>query len=620
VTKRYTGHASEQKGRLMKNLAEFVAFLRERHPGEPLAHEGATDRCVACGAMLDGSELYDRYRVCPNCHFHYTIAARERIRLLVDTGSFRETQRALISIDPISFSGQVSYRRRIFEEQRRTGLSDAIVTGTATIRGRRLVLAVIDFRFLGGSIGCVVGEKLTLAFELGARKKLPVLVVVASGGTRMQEGLLSLAQVAKTAAAAERLAGARVPLITLLANPTIGAAYAGFVSLSDVILAEPGAIVGYGTTRAVEAASGGHLPPGAHTAESHLAHGLLDQIVDRVHQRDFLSALLDLMGARYRLTSTGSQPHPGGAAPPVAAWNTVQLARHEQRPTALDYIGRMTANFIELHGDRMHGDDRTIVCGLGQLGGETVVILGQERNGSDRQHGAIGPEGFRKARRAMQLAAKLRLPLITLIDTHGAAADLRAEEHGLGNAIAGCMATASMLPVPVIAAVIGEGGSEAGIAFGVANRLLMMENAIFSPVSPESAATILYRDPTRVESAATALRLTAADCLKLGVVDAIVPEPVGGAHRDHDEAARELKVAIVRELIQVQGESPADLVKHRYAKLRGLGQYSNYLGETVAHEFGEIGGAVGRRAASIVSRLRRQREAAQTSDEGMLVP
>ncbi|MGI8549878.1 MAG: carboxyl transferase domain-containing protein [Dehalococcoidia bacterium] len=606
---------------MMKNLAEFLASIRERHPDERLGPEGKPDVCVSCGESLAGSELYEHYRVCPSCHFNFTIGARERIGWLVDAGSFHETHRALISIDPLSFSGQTAYRQRIYEEQRRTGLTDAIVTGTATIHGRPFVLAVIDFRFLGGSIGCVVGEKLTLALELGARKKLPVVLVVASGGTRMQEGLLSLAQVAKSAAATERLGAAHVPLIALLANPTIGAAYAGFASLSDIILAEPGAIVGYATTRAVEQSSGGHLPQGAHTAESHLEHGLIDQIVDRRHQRDFLSALLDMLASNYRLMATGVAPRATTPAPSVPAWNTVQLARHEQRPTALDYIGRMATSFIEVHGDRMQSDDPAVVCGLGQLGGETVVFLGQQRRLDGGKYRPIGPEGFRKARRAMLLAAKLRLPLISLIDAPGAATSLQAEEHGLGNAIAQCLATASSLPVPVISVVIGEGRSEAAMAFGIANRLLMMEHAILTPVSPESAASILYRDPGRAEAAASALRLTAADCANLGVVDAIIPEPVGGAHTDHDEAARELKASLLRELTQIQMEKPSSLIKSRYRKLRGMGQYSNYIGVTVAREVSELGGAVGRRASAIVSRIRRQPEIhAQNSDERLLIP
>jgi acetyl-CoA carboxylase carboxyl transferase subunit beta len=603
----------------MKNLTDFFAGLREHRSDDSVDEDRTLEDCINCGTTVAESEAFQRFGVCPNCGFHYTIPAQQRVELLVDSGSFRETQRNLISIDPLSFAGQASYRHRIFEEQRRTGLTDAILTGTATIRGEPLVLAVIDFRFLGGSLGCVVGERLTSALELAARKKLPAVVVVASGGIRLQEGLLSLAQVAKTAAAAERLATAHLPLISLLANPTIGAAYAGFVGLSDVILAEPGAIVGYATTRALEESSGGHLPPGAHSAESQFAHGLIDQIVTREHQRDFLAALLTMLASSFHVTSTRDPARGVVPATHPPAWNTVQLARHAQRPTALEYIGRMSTSFIELHGDRMEGDDGSVVCGFGQLGGESVVFIGQER-----QHGRpanIGPQGFRKARRAMRLAGKLGLPLISLIDTAGASVDLASEEHGLGDAMASCLATAAALPVPTIGVIIGEGGSEAALACGVTNRLLMMENAIFQPVAPEIAASILYRDAGRASEAAAALRMTAADCVRLGVVDGVIPEPTRGAHASHDEAARELKQAILRELTAIQGEKPGELVKQRYRKLRNTGRYSNYLGVKVRQEVSEIGDVVGKRAAAIVSRIRHPRSGqGENSSEGLLIP
>ena len=281
----------------------------------------------------------------------------------------------------------------------------------------------------------------------------------------------------------------------------------------------------------------------------------------------------------------------------------------------------MSPGFIELHGDRVEGDDPAVVCGVGQLGGESVLFLGHER---PQGHGAeirIKPEGFRKARRAMLLAAKLRLPLISLIDTSGAAVDLEAEQHGQGNAMAACFATAASLPVPTVAVIIGEGGGEAALAFGVANRLLMMENAIFMPVSPESAASILYRDPGRAQSAAEALRLTARDCARLGLVDGVIPEPFGGAHTSHEEAAREVRLAILRELTAIQTIPGRTLVKLRYRKLRKIGRYSNYIGVKVTQEVGDFGKAVTRGAATLVSRLRRRRATPVASgDESLLIP
>jgi acetyl-CoA carboxylase carboxyl transferase subunit beta len=460
---------------------------------------------------------------------------------------------------------------------------------------------------------------LTQALELAARRKLPALVIVASGGVRIQEGLLSLVQIAKTVAAAERLSAAGLPLISLLANPTIGGAYAGFVGISDVILSEPGAIVGYATTRALEQSYGGHLPEGSQTAEFQLEHGLIDRIVDRSQQHDFLAALLAMLDSSYRLTATRNRGR--APAPPdvPAPWNQVQLARHEQRPTAREYIGRITTTFIEIRGDRIEGDDPAVVCGIGQLGGESVVLIGQER-----QHGraaTIRPEGFRKARRAMLLAQKLGLPVISLVDTAGAAIDVVSEQHGLGNALATCISTASALRVPSIGVIIGEGGSEAALAFGVVNRLLMMEHAVYTPVSPEIAASILYRDAGQAETAAAALRLTAADCARLGIVDGIITEPVGGAHAQHAEAARDLKQAILQELTAIQGESPRSLANQRYRRHRNLGRYGNYVGERLRQQVGTLGETVRVRATNLLSKARRHEEPqSEGSDESALIP
>ncbi len=530
----------------MRNLADLLALFIGHRKEEKGVASPQGDSCLFCGRDLSRSALYQRYRVCEGCRFHYSLPARQRIELLADPGSFKEVNRHLISLDPLSFSGRLSYRKRIFEAQKRTGMTEAMVTGTCTIDGNPTVIAVLDFGFLGGSMGCVVGEKVALAFELAAKKRLPVVTVVASGGTRMQEGVLSLMQVAKTAAAARKLDSRNLPFISILANPTTGSVYASFANMGDVIIAEPKALIGFAPLRVVEQTTGRPLPEGSHTAESHLEHGMVDQVVDRTKLRELISVLLELLGSRYRLTARKKEKsHPVVPQSGGSAWQTVKLARHQQRPTALDYIGRMTSNFVEFHGDRSYGDDRAVVCGVADLSGEAVVIIGQERS---HNQGRAYPEGFRKAQRAMELAAKFGLPLVTLIDTPGAYPGLEAEERGVGNAIATTLSLMADLPTPVVSAIIGEGGSEGALALGVADRILMMENAIYSVISPEGAASILYRDVEKAEEVAPALKLTAHDCKELGVVDVVVPEPEGGAHSNPDEAARQLKNFLVREI------------------------------------------------------------------------
>jgi acetyl-CoA carboxylase carboxyl transferase alpha subunit len=317
---------------------------------------------------------------------------------------------------------------------------------------------------------------------------------------------------------------------------------------------------------------------------------MIDSVVERTRLRDLLATLLDLLSSQYRVTLRRKYgPYPPIVPQRESAWQSVQLARHAERPTSLDYIGRITTSFFELHGDRYYGDDDSVVCGLGDIGGQVVVIVAQEPGqGEHGNSGRVYPEGFRKAQRAMHLAGKFMIPLITLIDTPGAYPGLEAEERGVGNAIAQCLALMSDLPTPIVSAIIGEGGSEGALAFGVADRILMMENAIFSVIPPERAAVLLYRDASRAEEVAPALRLTAEDCKELGVVDELIPEPRGGAHVAPDEAARQLKKFLLNELIQMQGVSTAKLIKARYAKIRAMGRYSSRISVAISRDRSEL--------------------------------
>jgi acetyl-CoA carboxylase carboxyl transferase subunit beta len=566
-----------------------------------------------CDAGLADSEPFAQYRVCPVCRFHYSMTARERITTLADPGTFREINRSVTSLDPLSFSSRVPYKQRLFRDQRRTGLTEAAVTGTCAIGGSPVVLIVLDFGFMGGSMGCVVGEKVALAMEHAAKRRSPVVAVVTSGGARIQEGALSLMQMAKTSIAANQLDAKGLPFISVLANPSTGQAYASFANLADIILAEPAAIVGFAPMRVIKESSDLPLPGGSHTAETHLEHGMLDSIVDRAQLRELLAVLLDLLTSQYKLTARRKAQSLAGEAPRPQAWDSVKLARHKSRPTCLDYIGRIVTNFVELHGDRLFGDDGAMVCGLGHLGGQTVVIVGQERGrGGDtveRHEGRTSPEGFRKAQRALRLAAKFDVPLITLIDTPGPYPSLDAEERGLGNAIATTMAEMAGHKGPSIAVIIGEGGSEGALALAVANRVLMMENAIYSIISPEDAAGLIYQDEGRADEVAESLKLTAQDCKELGIVDVVVQEPPRGAHTNHDEAARQLRRVLLQEMADLQTMSQRRILAERYKKFRKMGEYSSHFRAAITREVDALQGLV----ATGVKRITRRR--AKTPEE-----
>lgn len=260
------------------------------------------------------------------------------------------------------------------------------------------------------------------------------------------------------------------------------------------------------------------------------------------------------------------------------SWERVQLARHPKRPHSLDYIQKLFANFHELHGDRAFGDDHAIVAGMGWFEGRPVMIVAQEKGRDTKQKilrnfGCPRPEGYRKALRLMELAAKFNRPIITLLDTQGAWPGKDAEERGQGEAIAYNLREMSRLGVPVIVFVIGEGGSGGALALGVGNRIYMLENAVYSVISPESCAAIIYRDSGKAPQAAAALKMTAPDLLELGLIDGIVPEPGEGAHSDPDGAAESLAVYLRAALDQLARVSPRELIEERYDKFRRMGAF-----------------------------------------------
>ena len=261
-------------------------------------------------------------------------------------------------------------------------------------------------------------------------------------------------------------------------------------------------------------------------------------------------------------------------------WQITQIARHPMRPYTLDYVGFVIAGFQELHGDRMFADDRSIIAGIGKIDQRNVALIGHQKGRNTREKlrrnfGMPKPEGYRKAQRVMKLAEKFGLPIVTLIDTPGAYPGVDAEERGQSEAIARSLSVMIALRVPVITAVIGEGGSGGALAIGVCDRLIMMEYSTYSVISPEGCASILWKSPDKAPEAAAAMKITSADLKKLGLVDEIVPEPLGGAHRDHEQAAAHLNASLVRHLEEVSSWTIPELLGKRYERLQSFGQFQN---------------------------------------------
>ena len=568
---------------MVRKLSSLLRILLSSNQAQTQIHQAEIDlreSCLVCGIVLIDSPLYKQFRVCPGCKFHYGLSARDRIHSLIDPGSFKEINRSIAAIDPTSSSSKSTYNARFSADQRRTGLYEAIVTGVCSIGGSSATLIVLDFGFMGGSISSVVGEKAALAFEHAAKRKLPVVAVLTSGGSRVNEGLLSLLQMGKITVSSERFSEKKLPLISVLANPTTGQAFASLANLADITLAEPGAIIGFSTARAIKESGTRSNQLTISNAESQLSNGMIDTIIDRTELNETLATLLDLTNPEFRLSYRKKTKRNQTPLPKQRAWQSVGLARHTKRPTSIDYINRIVLNFFELKGDRASGEDPAIVGGLGHLGGQTVMIIGQERGGENNDalnDGMTSPAGFRKAVRLMKLAEKFEIPVITLIDTPGPNQGASSEIGGLGSSIASTMSVMASLNVPTIAAIIGQGGSEGALALAIADRVLMMQNAIYTAMAPEEAADLMFDKSTSNEEVAESLRLTAADCLELNMVDEIVGEPITAAHESPDAAARQLRRIILTHLTDIGNWSNFRRSRRRYRKFRQIGEFTKNI-------------------------------------------
>ncbi len=572
-------------------------------------------KCPSCETMLFNKQLDKALRVCPTCGHHFRLSAATRLAQLLDPGTWAERDAGLLSVDRLGFVDQKPYPERLEAAQTATGMRDAAVWGTGAIGGRRVAICVMDFGFMGGSMGAVVGEKVTRAAEAALESRLPLIVVSASGGARMQEGTLALMQLAKTLAALERLRAAGVPFLSILSDPTTGGVFASFASVGDVNIAEPDALIGFAGSRVSAGTIAQELPVGFQRSEFLFDHGFIDRVVARPELRDELAHLLDLLPVRepdngavngaldveavgFRPFSflsslaervadrapTDGLPAPRTDAIPAgdprdAVWARVQLARNLARPRTLEFAAAMTDGFVELHGDRLFGDDAAMVTGLARIDGRRVAIVGQQK-GDDtdenirRNFGMPHPEGYRKAMRIMELAERFGLPIITFVDVPGAHPGPESEERGIAEAIARSIGLMSRLRTPIVTVITGEGGSGGALAIAVGDVVIALENAVYSVISPEGCASILWRTADEAPTAALAMKMTAADQLALGVIDVVVPEPGAGAQAEPAETARRLKAIILDRLSALEALTIDQLLDTRYRRYRALGSYT----------------------------------------------
>lgn len=536
--------------------------------------------CAGCRTMTYHKKFTRNLRVCTDCGHHHRLTARERVGQLFDPGTVRMLETTAVSHDVLSFVDSKPYPDRLAKARQNTGLDEGVLVMSGEIAGKSCVAAVMDFGFLGGSLGAAAGALITHAAEAALRDRVPLLIVSASGGARMQEGPLSLMQLAKTSQALAALDEAGVLTISLVTDPTYGGVAASFATQCDVIIAEPAARLGFAGPRVIEQTIGHALPAGFQTAEFLLERGFIDMIASRQTLRGTLSRLLAASipcdGRSGELPVATELVRDPGELGEIDPWQAVQQARRLDRPTTVDYIDRVCQDFEELHGDRVGGDCPAIVGGLAALAARPIVVLGHQRGHTAAEiaahrYGMPSPAGYRKAARLMRLAAKLGLPVVTFVDTPGAHPGLEAEENGQAVAIAQSIHLMTSLPVPVVTVVIGEGGSGGALALAVANEVLISEHGVYSVISPEGCASILWGDAAMAPRAAAALRVDAANLLRLGVVDGVIREPAGGSQSDVDEAARRISAALCERLHVLGPVEPGELIAARRARFRAFG-------------------------------------------------
>lgn len=584
-----------KKTRIVSRIQSHSAVRASR----PEVPEGLLRKCNKCGAAIIAEDVKQGYYICPKCGGYFRVHAYRRIQMVIDEGTFEEWNQDLIGGNPVNYKG---YPEKVQALQEKTGLKEAVVTGKGKINGRDTVIAVCDGRFLMASMGWAVGEKITRAVERATEEKLPIIIFACSGGARMQEGITSLMQMAKTSAALERHSKAGLLYVSVLTEPTTGGVTASFAMLGDIILAEPGALIGFAGPRVIEQILRQKLPKGFQRAEFLVEHGFVDDIVRRENLKETLGKILEIHAVSWktenRIRTDAAELHhadypgsdsenltndkcdsdrgdsnPAGINPYLTAWDRVQISRKIDRPSGSDYIEALFTDFMEFHGDRNYGDDKAIIGGIAKFHGKPVTVIVQEKGTNTKENiahnfGMPMPEGYRKALRLMKQAEKFHRPVICFVDTPGAFCGIEAEERGQGEAIARNLWELAGLKTPVLSIVTGEGGSGGALALAAGDQVWMLENSIYSILSPEGFASILWKDSTKAKEAAAVMKLTASDLYEKGIIEQVIPEPENLTPESMWQVAERLNDKICTFLQKYTSLSEEELLETRYARFR----------------------------------------------------
>ena len=526
------------------------------------------ENCLQCDKKIQTSELYSTYKICHNCNFHFYIKPYERISLLTDRESYVEFNQELPDEFNYIYDKYPDYAKRAQKDTDRTGLNDSVLTGYASIGGNRCILIILDFSFMGGNLGLISGEKISLAIDLAVSKKLPIVSIISSSGTRFEEGMISIMQMAKITLSMANAKKSNIPSISLLTNPCTGQAYATLAAFSDIIMSEPGASVGLSPLKDLKHSSGS-VEFETRTSDALISRGLIDSIVNRNHQKEEISKIIDLMGNRHKLVYENKNDKVNEfALSDTPIDKREYISEHSSRPSASLFLNKVFEHFFELKGDRLLENSERIVTGLAQLGGQTVMLVAQEyikdKNSLIGKYG-LSSTDFRKCTRAISLASRFNIPIITFIDTKGHDLSYEEEIKGIGVSLGDTLLSMAELNSPSMSVLIGVGGSEAALSLDISDRRLMLENAILKIAD------------NNTDSNNENMVLGAKECKELDIVDIIVPEPIGGLHLNPDECFSLLRKVLMIELAGLNRLSSRSRFRSKYNKFRGIPGVNNNM-------------------------------------------
>ena len=491
------------------------------------------------------------------------LAALDLLDLVLDTGSVRRWDEP-----PVHVETSDAYAAELVAAAERSGVDEAVVTGEGRLRGRRVAFVACEFGFLAGSIGRAAAERLVLAVERATREGLPLLAAPVSGGTRMQEGTVAFLQMVKISAAIAAHKAAGLPYLVYLRNPTTGGVLASWGSLGHVTVAEPGALIGFLGPRVYEALHGQPFPSGVQVSENLFDHGLVDAVLPPERVADVLDRALTVLMAPRRGLPPVADP-PDEEVSDVPAWTSVVASRRKERPGIRRLLRYAARDVITLNGTGAGEQDPGLLLALARFGEVPCVVLGQDRRGQTAT-APMGPAALREARRGMHLARELRLPLVTVIDTPGAALSKEAEEGGMAGEIARCLADLVTLDAPTLSLLLGQGTGGGALAMVPADRVVAAQHSWLSPLPPEGASAIVHRDTDHAPQMADEQGVRSLDLLRAGVVDRVVVERPDAAD-EPEPFCRRVGQVVQAELVRLLEREPGERLDARLGRYRRLG-------------------------------------------------